>query len=150
MITDRFYKLIELAFDPWVNYLYVFQYTWNPQSKLFVKVFYDKRGLRLNRLNKILLTIWILLHFVQLFIFYRNRDFNSLIILVTNFIALTLALICWLLCTHLEDSWFSALNSAVIFLRNFNCKYFSYSMSFTNVMLFKWNQFFIIFSTFYA
>ncbi len=123
MLSDRLYKFVELAFDPWVNNFCVFHYTWNPQSKYFVKIIHDKPRRRLHRLNKVFLIIWILFDIIGLVKSYHNRDFNSLIFIITVLIAVMIVLICWFLCAYLEDAWFSTLYSVIIFLRYFNCKY---------------------------
>lgn len=120
MLSDRLYKCVELAFYPWINYLCIFHYTWNPQTLFFVKVSYNKKETRMNHFNKIVLILWILFHLIGLIKFYLNRDVNSIIFLITVVIAQALVSICWFLCIYSEHAWFSTLNSVIIFVRYIN------------------------------
>lgn len=122
MISDRIYKLVKLVFDPFLDYFCVFQYTWNSETKLFVKRFFESKELKLYHFSKILLAIWISFSFAQLLRFYLVGDINQFVFTLTISIALLLVAICCYLCTHLEDSYFLTINNALVLLRHLHSK----------------------------
>ncbi len=126
MLSDRFYKYVDLIVTPSVKYFAVIKYSWNSELKLFELRSGQNKTSKLLRFNQILLASLIIFNFIQFIRFCYARDFNSILFLIAALILLTIAAISCFLFSVWADHVFSMINAFFIFLRQINCKFYKF------------------------